>query len=546
MHKYSEDAAKITDQLFWLCPENVWFGRAKKNQQVQVLLNQIAAFDHPAALPVIVRFLLSKEPATRSLASKAIAEISSRLSVKEILHLNELILSKQNWHVVQEWWKVKPSQVSAYAGSAFAEHRAYVLGLLSIHANGYVRHEAVRQLSLLEDGEEVPYLLIRQNDWVQSIANDAKHAVANRLNESYLPHFAKYLDLVLRLNRSTRLDNSETVDRILALLFSEGQRQVLKSAVATIERETLRAIIAKGLDIPGDHHSFLIKLGLASPDPVARLQSCRKLLDVYGTAEIEPVLVKLRSDRFIPVRREALLVSAKIFPDHARQLFQEGLFDPSRAIRELCRFHLTKLGTTDFASIYRVALIENDDLLPAMIGLAETADGTDMEYFKHLSRHPLATRRSAAVQGLGRSLDGQPFPDCLRLLNDPGPRVVREVRKSLKEQVLLLSLDELFAVALGGERDFNRKNAVVLIAERGKWASLPWLIRIATEADEETAGVALEEIRFHLRANKVFTKPTHEQNQQIVSALNDAGSHLSLEVVSLIESDLRCFANRTP
>ena len=45
----------------------------------------------------------------------------------------------------------------------------FVLGLTSFHSDGYIREEALRRLALGRSGAELPFLLIRMNDWVKEI-----------------------------------------------------------------------------------------------------------------------------------------------------------------------------------------------------------------------------------------------------------------------------------------------------------------------------------------------------------------------------------------
>ena len=62
------------------------------------------------------------------------------------------------------------------------------------------------RLSERFDGKELPFLLIRQNDWVNSIALDAQSAVAERINDAYATRFARCLRLILHLASYQRRD----------------------------------------------------------------------------------------------------------------------------------------------------------------------------------------------------------------------------------------------------------------------------------------------------------------------------------------------------
>src|SRR5579872_1118675 len=95
--------------------------------------------------------------------------------------------------------------------------RSSMLGYASFHRNGYVRHEAIRLLAQIEDGSELPFLLIRQNDWVQPIAGEARTAVESRLTEAYLPNFVKNFALVVRLLGFSRHELAGEVRHVIEL-----------------------------------------------------------------------------------------------------------------------------------------------------------------------------------------------------------------------------------------------------------------------------------------------------------------------------------------
>jgi hypothetical protein len=209
----------------------------------------------------------------------------------------------------------------------------------------------------------------------------------------------------------------------------------------------------------------------------------------------------------------------------------------SRSIRELARFHLTKLRYTNFAAFYRRAIADSRDSRSAIEGLAETADSSDIGFFQRLLEHPLPSRRCAAIRGLSRVQREAAVADVLPLLNDDSPSVVLEVRHAGGPYLHLLDGDEILAVALDAGSLFARKNAVALLASFGKWRNLPWLLRVATKAEKETSAFA-EQMIERLSDNRVFTKPTEQQTVEIRAALSEAKGRVSPKIVSLVESEL--------
>jgi len=544
MWTFSESTFSLVKQLLELSHSRSWFGQAKKYKETVHLIERIATENEPAALPVIARFLFSNQSEIQASASRSITEITSKLAPIELLHLDDWRFWNCGWPDRDDWQKVTPSEIARLAASSAPEIRSSVLGITSFHRSGYVRHEAVRRLAAITTGDELPFLLIRLNDWVQPIASDARGAVVIRLNESYLPHLVKSLRLILHLDKLSRHDHTDIVRQTLTLLFDSKQQEWLKTVVTSSDREVRRTIVRLALNTSGDHQHRLSNLGLESTDPIIRLACYRKVPEIYDDVALSEILRKASTDRFMPIRREALVRFANCFPKQAIQTWRHGLFDQSRSIRELARFSLAKLEKCDFAASYREAIAINSELLSAIEGLAETGDQTDINYFRQLLHHPLPSRRCAAIRGLGRTLEGQSFPDCLALLHDDSPRVIREVRNSLAIQLQSLNWRTLFDVALNAKNLFGRENVVMLLAKRGKWPSLPWLLLVAAQADEPTAQFAMKHIECWLLGNKVFTRPSNQQKKDIQEALDRTRSNLPPAITSLVESDLHVFSSQ--
>lgn len=534
MWKLSDESVEAIRQLYELERPRFWFGRAKREEGICDLLNALAEKGEPEILPVVARLVTDPSSRVRRSARHLVTSLLATLSPYDLIQLDDL----SSWsYPADAWDKVKPSDVADVAGEAHGSSHSSVLGVLSFHRNGFVRQEAVRHLTEVQDGSELPFLLIRQNDWVVQIAEDAQTAVKNRINDTYLPHLVRSLRLVLHLNTFSRYDHSSIVDGTIDILLDEKFRDALRSVVESSEREVRRRVVGYGLEKSGEHRIRLVSVGLESDDPIVRLSCCRAVPLIYNNNRLAAVLARLKEDRFMPVRREALQIEAGQFPTTARETWQQALLDLSRSIRELARFHLTKIGYTDFAAFYRRAIADSREARSAIEGLAESGDSSDIGFFQRLLEHPLPSRRCAAIRGLSRVQREAAVADALPLLNDDSPSVVREVRHAVGPHLHLLAGENILAVALDAGSLFARKNAVALLADFGKWQSLPWLLRAATKAEKETSAFA-EQMIERLSDNRVFTKPTEQQAQDIEAALSEAKGRVSPKVIVLVEDEL--------
>jgi hypothetical protein len=83
-----------------------------------------------------------------------------------------------------------------------------IAGILSMHANGYVRQFAVKALSKFTDGSEIPFLLLRLSDWVPQVSAEAVLSMQQRLTRlaQIIPHITLYQHIKKRPRLSIRRD----------------------------------------------------------------------------------------------------------------------------------------------------------------------------------------------------------------------------------------------------------------------------------------------------------------------------------------------------
>jgi HEAT repeat protein len=131
-------------------------------------LAQIAASGEVRVVPDLVPLLAADDSLTRHVA-KTIAELVGEMTPVQLSWLDEQVRhsSYAYWSRVT-WQGLAPKAVSRLAQAADLDPT--VIGLLASHANGFVRAAALEVLALSVDGQEIPFLSLRANDWVEPVA----------------------------------------------------------------------------------------------------------------------------------------------------------------------------------------------------------------------------------------------------------------------------------------------------------------------------------------------------------------------------------------
>jgi hypothetical protein len=532
----SETTRVLIDRIFRITSSTWSIFQRQRDGELVRLLDEVTEQGEAGAIPVVAGCLFGESAHVKSAAARTIQRLLAQMPPESLLELGDLLGCSYGWYVSREWDRLDPAEVRALIGQE--SDRIGVLGLLSFHRNGYVRHEAVRLLAESHNESELPYLLIRQNDWVEPIAADARHAVQERLDERYVPAFAANFPLVVHLLAFRRHDHSHLVRQTIAMLVLPKFDDLLAKAIQSPNRAVRRSVVRLALDADREHQTRVVTHALSSTDGVVRLMAARRLASCFAGEALADVLQSLKRDRFMPVRREALVIEASLAPDGGKSVWREALLDRSASIRELARFHMKKLGETDLAAFYRQALIKEPQSLAALNGLGNTGDKSDLQAIRAYLQFPLPRHRRAAVRGFAKLSGESGLTELVTCLSDDSPAVVREVEKQLETSPALLDGERLITIVMTDHRQHVRLATLRLIQTMGKWRSLPWLILAAAHWNGPTAESAQRLIETWFTppvCNRIFTNPSDDDSRAIRQALDGSRQELDEAFLNRLE-----------
>jgi HEAT repeat protein len=502
-----------------------------KPWEIASLLTALGLSREPAALPVILPYLLAEDSLIARAASLAAHQILAAAPVAELIWLDQELRSSPFYARVfqRTWVNLRPEDLDRLGeptGVAFS-----LLAIAGSHWNGHVREAAVRRLARIEDGRELPFLLLRANDWVEPVARAARASLSPRLRPEYAPHLVASLPLILDLrDGGRRRPFNDFAEDAVALLTAPESRGALASGLEPErERDVRRACAALLFSPSTSPRAEEIERGLGDRDPILRLQAARRLPSLPpGEAKVR-LLALARRDPFMPVRREAFEESARSAPETATAEMEAALLDPHAAMRDAARFFLARESPRDFKAVYLQALDQGAEkiLVPALAGLGETGSQPEAEAVLPFLHHPRAKVRTTAIRTLGK-LDAQRFlPTLLDVPRTDVGKPVREALRILRPNVFQMGSGRIWAAFASAESPRAKLAYLQLLASFSKWESLPHLVKAAAEADPEVSEAA----RLHLRRwlqnfNRSFTNPSADQLQSIGAAMAEAGGRL--------------------
>jgi len=407
------------------------------------------------------------------------------------------------------------------------DDRAVLLKLASFHRNGYVRGRATEALARWQGGSELPYLLIRVNDWVPQIRQAAQRTILDRIDPRYASAFVENIKLVIRLAHSGRGEHRGLIEKIYGLIGSQQARPALRSGMVsqnrTVRRMSYDLAFATGFI---DIHEMLIFVR-RERDPLLHIDVAKHAIETLDGPELDEALTGLLRGPFVAMRRIALAILAQRFPESARESFKTVLLDSSISMRELARFHLQQMGDMDFTAFYREMIQAGSHLPDAIRGLGETGTSDDAGRLLPFLEHATIRARKAALCAIARLAGDRYAGQLFRALSDTHPGISRAAREALADRAYVLDSDELHALFTGHPCLHVRRNALLLLAKLGKWQSLPYLIRAQGVEDNQLAEVAHRLLqRWLLKSSRRFSAPTTAQLCEARQALQECGSWL--------------------
>ena len=418
------------------------------------------------------------------------------------------------------------------------------LGLASFHRDGFVREAATRALAKSTSGIELPFLLIRANDWIEPVREVAAQALRERAEAEYAPHMVRNLPLILRLREVGRRDHELLVQALEDIVVSQAAFGELRAAFVGSDRHLRRAAI----DVAVARRKVSLCLNaLASADAMVRLRSARFLFAERPPIEGCSLADELAADGFSALRREALRYAVEHCPDSLRQRLTAAMCDRSLAVRHAGNYHArSKLGL-DSATFYRQALRPESrpgplyDITASIAGLGENGDAGDASMLRSFVEHVLPRVQRAALQAIA-ALDFDSNEDVFfTALASSQPGVSRKARELLLKVPLRGEQPAIERSMLDSAYAHVRSNALRVLAGTGKWSGLRYILLALQRDDSPLNDLAVRFIsRWIHDHNRRFIQPQADDVPRIESLLEAVrrklpkGQHRTL--VAIVQS----------
>jgi HEAT repeat protein len=392
-----------------------------------------------------------------------------------------------------------------------------------------VREAAVTRLDAMTTGAELPFLLLRVNDWVGPVAECAEQAVRHRVRPEFADAFVRNLPILRRLEISRRRDHRGLLGSVERLLGEPACRAVVERGLDALDVHTRRLLFRIARERPDFDNVALVRQALRDADTVVRIDAVNHARTTLSPDTLRDVLDRILRDRYPRVRREGVAAAAGLSGEEGRKVLITALLDRNQVVREIARFYLLRRGELrDFASFYREQIVSGvttgsaGTLAIAITGLGETGSDGDAGLLASFLDHPRPAVRRASIRAIATVAIEREVHRLVPMLADESPGVSHMARQVLRPRAPLVGLPALRAILRDAPHAHSRFDAVSVGGMLGKWDRLLLMLQAAGDTDasiRETGRAGLG--RWLAAYNRTSAQPTGDQLREIERAMEE-------------------------
>jgi HEAT repeat protein len=501
--------------------------------EVERVLQEILALGDARTVPCLIGLLGAAEQRIRHAAARTLDGLVPR-GLTDLVFLESKIRDR-GIYGYDTWWPEDRPHLNhrlteSQARLAIADGLPIrVLGVLSFNADGRVRELATRALSGLAGGEEVPFLLLRANDWVSQVMQPARNALLRRCTEHYAAAFAGALPLVERIAAKHRVDHGWLVRAVHALLIDteSGLESVTRLLAGAGDRDTRRAA-ARLVRVSNDLAPLHFQQYLTDSDPIVRALLVTATLERATAEQLQEWVPMFLADSSARIRTLTFTAAEAKGPDLLASRLQALLFDENVWLREFARQKLGRSGPHDFRQLYINAVVGGNPttLRAALAGLGEIGGEPDAAFaVPHVAAGPARVRR-VALQTVHKLQKERAAPTILAALGGESAGVSKVATELVLGRSSGILTDDLAALTTSSFAHV-RANALRALAGTDRWEALIAGLERISDSEPRVARAAdrILAVWRQIPAS-LYTHPSASQRARIRVALLTNGASL--------------------
>lgn len=535
----ADDVIKVLREIFNIYNSSSLF----RSRRLLTEIEKLQGERNIRLLRYLLLFALDNNVEVAISATQIINSIMSDLSHKEIRFIDNFFRTSYYCNELDILLR-EISMDRVNKRLARLDENKYLLCLLSLHENGYIRENAILLLRSKIDKHTLPFLLLRTNDWVEVIRNKSQDIVTNCLikNES-LHAVLENLEIVQDMKCWLRNDLSKISIVIDTMLINPENRKVMLKKFFQSKNIYIRRVLFDYLLLDESHYEDLIIAGIRSKDPVIlfkALSSMEKQIHKLDKDRYFSELLRCKSAR---ARIAALEIARDVLLDEEYGHFVlELLCDRSAGVREIARKILTGWSRAEFCNYYLQQLdSDGTNLVGAILGIGEIGTSNEINNVKQFLNHKNTRVRKATLSTICR-LDEEKSVDYLyEVLCSENPVDSRYAVRLLSRKMMMINAFNLYDLyELDGFNPHIYENIIDLLNYASKWDRIELLLKIASHNEEyNRERISLGIQKWYEMRNRSFISLSKNQYSRIIKLIEVTNQYFKDDLVKKIEYVLR-------
>ena len=470
------------------------------------------------------------------IAGELLKEIIQNLEYDEIKWTDQFF--RNSWYLYKLDEKLRNTSLEIVATRIKNNpYCGYILCILSMHENGYMREFALKSLLNIGNNKKAAFYVIRANDWVEQVRSTANEGIIGILSDKST--FEDLLDAIPLFGsiESWKRDDFRKLQLSLRtkLVSLENREIVLRKFQSTknikVKRELFKYIL-----INTEKISETILDGLMTKDPIILSLSIKEIQRNIGNIDIQSIYQKLCINKSSLCRKASIEIAHKILDNNEFiNNTMNMICDKSSQVRDFARYYLKKNGIDNFSELYKKEIEKNKtNRLFCFKGLSETYDENDYDFLlKYLQDENDSIKRTVLSVLVKIDLDKSKdyLIDYLCSHNIINSRFARKILNRNKSYVNTIYQELTELVRLDGFEEYIYINIILLFEHLSKWTNfIEYLKLLNTESNkfDELVNKCLYEWNWSF--NKSFIKPTNEQITTIKANYSNARNRIKSEL----------------
>ena len=453
-------------------------------------------------------------------AANALCSVLDKAAFDNLIHFDEQMRQAISMEWFINWCDYTIDDF--FTTDMSVDERRAVTIFASFNPNGFIRERAVHMMKGYVG--TLPFMLLRQNDWVSQVREAANETADYRLANLSEGELIAALPFADKISRSGRLQNKDLyVSRIYTTLILPENENELFAGFNSENIRTRRICTHALLSSSIPRYDLAFDRLIYESDPYLRTKIFRWLME--SNQNMDDVADRFIKDKFPHNRLLAFGYICENSQDKASQIAQKLLLDKNPIIRENARCYLKTINyDMDYRVFYKSHLM--DCTVSAIYGLGETGVIDDADVIdKYLSATNISVVRAAMTAVM--RLSGEKYINRITdFLLDSREGIVKTA-KNLIVKTTSIDYPKVMNIFHTTLYENTKQKCFSILLTAGKWQRLIFIFHVLESSRDEIAESALANLHRWIESyNRSYVTPSVAQKEQIMESIQCLGDKL--------------------